>query len=128
MMRVLLLEGADRAIAETILVLPCTFMETVWGPLLWTERYEPVDEAYVADLTMPVLARAVRAAADVRGRRGPSRSELWRYARFTAALLGSYVIGSRVRLHVDAHGCALDFSEAVLTTEAKESYPFTQGL
>jgi hypothetical protein len=118
-MRVLLKEGTDRAIAETILVLPCTFTETVWGALLPGEGYERIEEAYVADVTVPVIARAVRASVARRRRRGPSAHELYEYVRFTAALITPYVIGSRIRLHVDRYyGCELDCSKAVFTTAA----------
>jgi hypothetical protein len=128
-MRVLLREGADRAIAETILVLPCTFMETVWGPLLEGEAHERIDEAYVADVTVPVIARAVRAAIAGRRRPGPSAHELYRYVRFTTRLIEPYVIGSRIRMHVDTYyGCELDCSQAVLTTEAARTRgAFTVG-
>jgi len=127
-MRVLLKEGADRAIAETILTLPCGFAETVWGPLLPADGYQGIDEAYVADVGVPLVARAIRAAVHRRTRPGPTTHELYEEVRFTARLIKPYVIGSRILLRVDSHGCDLDCSKAVLTTAAQNRRgPFAVG-
>lgn len=121
-------EGADRAIAETILTLPCGFIETIWGPLLPAESYERIREAYVADVRVPVVARAIRAAIKQRRRPGPTSHQLYEEDRFTAGLIAPYVIGSRIRLQVDSYSCNPDCSKAVVTTDAVERRgPFGRG-
>jgi hypothetical protein len=134
-MRVLLKEGAERATAETILVVPFTFFEMCPEPLLRARDDEPVDAAYIADVTVPVVARAVRkAVAGVKS--PPTHQRLYEEIRFMATRLEPYVIGSQVGIEMgtqEGYFCSwLNFSRAVFTTESFEAKkrhgPFWLGL
>jgi hypothetical protein len=127
-MRVLLMEGAERATAETILVLP-GFVETVWAPLLPSVHYRGVcPEGCIAGVGVGVVARAIATACD---HRHPivSSARLFNELSWMHRKLRPYVIGSRIRLEVTSFGCALDCSKAVFTTEAyARRGPWDEGL
>lgn len=118
-MRVLLTEGAERAIAETILVLP-GFVETVWTPLLAADTYRDCTEGFVAEVGVPVVVRAIRTAAR-HWHPGTASARRFKEVRWMHRVLRPYVIGSRIRLEITDRGCILDCSKAVLTTEAHEA-------
>lgn len=116
-MRVLLTADAERANANTILMVPGS-VETVRAPLLPSIEHRGIRrEEYVAEVEPAVVARAIATARDHRHPiAGSARlsDELSRMHR----RLRPYVIGSRIRLEVTRHGRARDRSRAVLTMEA----------
>jgi len=107
-MRVLLKEGADKATAAGILVLPQeieTTFETLSG--------EGVPGGgVVAEADYSTVAQAVNAGARDRAAQTITPKMLLKQVEWMARALSPYEIGSKIGLHITGHGWALDASEA----------------
>ncbi|HEY2333624.1 MAG TPA: hypothetical protein VGH58_01280 [Solirubrobacterales bacterium] len=107
-MRVLLKEGAEKATAASILVLPQE-IETTFGTL----SGEAVPEGgIVAQADYSTVARAVATGAKDRAAQSATPEELFKQAVWMARVLSSYEVGSKIGLQIIGRGWALDASEA----------------
>ncbi|HEY5052274.1 MAG TPA: hypothetical protein VII45_02580 [Solirubrobacterales bacterium] len=106
-MRVLLKEGAE-ATADAILVLRQE-AETTFEAL--SGRAAP-DGGIVAEASYSTVAQAVNAGAREQATQTVTAKTLLKQVEWMARALSAYEIGSKIGLHITAHGWALDYSEA----------------
>lgn len=107
-MRVLLKEGAEKATAATIIVLPQE-VETTFATLAG----EAVPEGgIVGEADYSAVALAVGTGAKHHATQTATSKELLEQAVWMARILSSYEVGSKIGLHIIGHGWALDTSEA----------------
>ena len=107
-MRVLLKEGAEKATATNILILP-DFAESV----LETLSGEGVLQGgIVAEADNWTAADAISTAVEERATRSVTCKRLIEEVELMALLLSPYEVGSKIKQHVTSRGCILDASEA----------------
>ena len=107
-MKVLLKEGAEKATAASILVLPQlieTTLETLSGEAV-------SDGGIVAEADYAVVGAAINTGAKERAAQSITAKTLLKEVKWMAKALGEYEIGSKIGLHITGRGCALDDSEA----------------
>lgn len=107
-MRVLLKEGAEKATAASILVLPQlgeTTLETLSGEAV-------SNGGIVAEAEYAVVAGAINTGAGDRAAQAITPKKLLKEVEWMAKALGPYEIGSKIGLRFTGRGCALDDSEA----------------
>lgn len=107
-MRVLLKEGARRATAASILVLPKlieTTLETLSGEA-------DSNGGIVAEAESAVVADAISTAVKDRAAPTITPRKLLKEVEWMAKALGPYEIGSEIGLHFNGCGCELDDSQA----------------
>jgi hypothetical protein len=107
-MRVLLREGAERATAATILVLPQeveTTFETLSGEAV-------LNGGIVAEADYAAVADAANTGAKDRAAQTVTAKALLKQVEWMARALSPYEIDSKIGLRIIRHGWALDDSEA----------------
>jgi hypothetical protein len=106
-MRVLLKEGAEKATAATILVLP-----ELGGSAFETLSGEDVPRGVTAVADETTLAAAIKAGVKKRGKDYVDAKVLVKGIRWMDKALADYEQGSKIGLDVTGSGYALDDSEA----------------
>jgi hypothetical protein len=107
-MRVLLKDGAEKATAATIIVIPQE-IETTFVTLAG----EAVPEGgIVSEADYSTVALAVDTGAKHHSTQTATSNELFEQAVWMARILSAYEVGSRIGLHIIGRGWALDTLEA----------------